>query len=286
MTTQYAALMRQLRRAAAALVAITSIAATPLAGQMVHSTLGPLSPFGDAKVLKSEEVVDTTSVALYAAAFLGATANVDGIAMQQQQGFQYLSVDLMVSASTLPTPRGLKFDVRGNLLRLHEHVTLTPLDSAGKPVTDGAALEILATLPDTILVAATTKTDSTSSNAAEAMLGVATRQFMPELAAGEQLGKRAGPAVASFLHLYHRPSAQLQVGYTSGPRDFGWLWYGKSDVVIEGTHYTSAALEIGKGTRYVKVHVTVTAEWQSHGDWSRDAEFVLALAPNAPAAAH
>lgn len=280
MRTRSSPITRGLRRAGRVLALASLIATAPVSAQVVRGGLGPIVPYGDnAKVLRNTQAIDTTSIALYTAAFLGPTATVAGVSMSaQQQGFQYVSVNLVVSASTIPTPHGPDYEVMGNLRRLHEHVTLTPLDSAGQPLKGEGGLEILATLPDTILMAATS-TDSTSSSAGTAVLGAVTRQFMPELAAGAEIGKHAGPAVATFLHLYHKPSAQLQVGYTSGPRDFGWLWYGKEGLVIDGTHYTSGALEVGRETRYLRVHVQVTAEWKSHGSWERDNDVVLALAP-------
>jgi hypothetical protein len=260
------------------LVALASIAAPAARAQGVSTVLGPLVPYSDdGKLLKdAKRAADTSGVALYAAAFLGPVANVPGVAPDAQQGVLYESVNFLVSASTLPTLGGADYDVVGNLRRLQTHVTITPLDANQRPLAGGSDLEVLATFPDTVLLNQPTG-DSTSTHAGAAAFGAVTRSVLPELAAGEALGRKAGPAIANFLHLYHRPSAQLQVGYVSNQREFGWLWYGRDQQVIDGMHHTSVALEVGPATRFVRVHMRLTAQWRSHGTWTRDIDTVLEL---------
>lgn len=263
--------------AALAASALVSVPATATA-QAVNVTISPLALFG----AKSDRGVDSSAVALYAMAFLGSPGTVQGVNVESRQGYYFASVDLLFSASALPTMSGKDYDVRSNLQRLHAHVTLTPLDSLKRPLTARSALELLAALPDTMLVAVA-PSDSSTSHVGRAALNALSRSLVPGLEAGEEAGRKVGPALASFLQLYHRPSGRLQVGYISGPREFGWVWYGKDDVIIDGVHHASAALELGPTARYVQVHITLTSEWRSHGGWQRDVDVVLSTAGAPPA---
>jgi hypothetical protein len=262
--------------AALAASALVSVPATATA-QAVNVAISPLASFG----AKSDRGIDSSAVALYAMAFLGPPGTLQGVNLETRQGYYFASVDLLFSASALPTMTGRDYDVLNNLQRLHAHVTLTALDSLKRPLTARSSLEVLAALPDTMLVAASSS--DSSSRVGRAALNALSRSVMPGLAAGEEVGKRVGPALASFLQLYHRPSGRLQVGYISGPREFGWVWYGKDDLIIEGVHHASAALELAPAARYVKVHITLTGEWQSHGGWQRDVDVVLSTGGAPPA---
>lgn len=242
--------------------------------QAVRVSISPLAPYGEPSSGRGAREVDSSAVALYAMAFLGSPGMVQGVDLEDRQGFHFASVNLLFSAGALPTPGGKDYDVLGNLRRLHARITLTPLDSMRRPLTERSALEVLAALPDTMLVAAA-PTDSSSSRAGVAAVHALTRSLMPALAAGEAAGRRVGPVLASFLQLHHRPSAPTQVGYMSDPRTFGWVWYGKEQVIIEGTHHASAAVELGPAARYIQVRITLTAEWRNHGAWQRDVDILL-----------
>ena len=256
----------------AALLA-SCLLAVPVQAQIVRSTVGSLTAV-EGKVPRG---ADTATVALFGAPFLGPTGYIAGVQPVGQQGFQYLSLNFTVSATTLPHPRGPSYDAPGNLRRLHAHVTLTPLDANQQPLTN-VPMTVLATFPDTILLRPT-PVDSGTTHLATAAFNALTRQFLPQIEASRRLGQRAGAELVTFMHLYHRPSAEIQVGYMSAPREVGWIWYGKEPSVIDGTHHTSAALEVGGGTRFVRVRLQISAEWRSHGHWMRDAEYVLALPP-------
>lgn len=260
----------------AALAAALAFPTVPLAAQGVSVTLGPLTPFVDPSAPRPKDA-DSSAVALYAMAFLGEPGTVEGVGLGQRQGFTFAGINFLFSASTIPVAGGKEYDVVGNLQRLHAHVTFTPLDSARRPITTGGALEVLATLPDTMLLAPA-PTDSTPGRAGSGLFGALSQSLISTVGAGAEAGSRAVPALVSFLRVYHRPSAQWQVGYVSGPRDFGWVWYGRDRNVIEGTHHTSAAVEAGPGTRLVRVHIVLTGEWKSHGAWKREADVVLNLA--------
>lgn len=255
------------------LAAALGAAATAAPAQAVRVSISPLAPFGDPPTGREARNADSSAVALYAMAFLGSPGMVQGVDLEDRQGFHFASVNLLFSASALPTPGGKDYDIVGNLRRLHARITLTPLDSLRRPLAERSALAVLAALPDTLLVAGT-PTDS-SSNASVAALHALTRALMPALAAGAAAGQRVGPVLATFLQLHHRPSAQTQVGYVSDARTFGWVWYGKEQVIIEGTHHASAAVELGPAARYIQVRVTLTAEWRNHGAWQRDVDVVL-----------
>lgn len=217
-------------------------------------------------------------VSLYATAFLGAAGSVDGVAPPLRGGFHYASVHLLFSAAALPVPRQSDRSVVGDLQRLHAQVRLTPLDSAQRPIADASALQLLATVPDSAIAATRPAAgDSGSTHAATAALSVVTRALLPELQAGIGVAKRVGPAVASFTRLYDRPTARLQIAYVSDPRVFGWLWHAHETDVIEGTHRTSAVIEINSAVRYVRVQVHMVGEWRSRGAWQRDLEIVLSM---------
>lgn len=272
--------MITVRRVSTLLLVCTcaAFAAPTIAAQAISTTTGPLTPYAsDGKiVVDPKRSADSSGVALYAAALLGPIATVPGITPDAQQGFLYESVNFLFSASTLPVIGGPDYTVLGNLRRLQAHVTLTPLDAQQRPLAKASELEVLATLPDTVLLSQS-PSDSSASGAAGAAFGAVTRSLMPALEAGAAIGRRAGPTIANFLHLYHRPSAALQVGYVSSARAFGWLWYGRDQDVIDGMHHTSAALEVGPNTRYVRVQMRLTAQWRSHGTWTRDIDTILQL---------
>lgn len=260
----------------AALAATLVLSAAPLVAQGVRVTLGPLTPFVEASARPSKDS-DSTAVALYAMVYLGAPGSVQGVGLGQRRGYTFAGINFLFSASAIPVAGGKDYDVIGNLQRLHAHVTFTPLDSARNPVRTSGALEVLATLPDTTLLAPAA-TDSTSSRAGTSIFDALSQSLVSTLDAGAEAGAHAAPALVSFLRLYHRPSAQLQVGYVSGPRDFGWVWYGRDRNIIEGTHHTSAAVETAPSTRMVKVHIVLTGEWKNHGAWKRELDVELNLA--------
>lgn len=267
--------LRIAARAAALAAALVSSAA-PLAAQGVRVMLSPLTPFVDASV-RTPKDADSSAVALYAMVYLGAPGNVQGIGLGQRHGYTFAGINFLFSASAIPVANGKDYDVVGNLQRLHAHVTFTPLDSARKPLSTSGALEVLATLPDTTVLAPPV-TDSSSSRAGTSVFDALSQSLVSTFDAGAEAGARAAPALVSFLRLYHRPSAQWQVGYVSGPRDFGWVWYGRDHDIIEGTHHTSAAVEAGPTTRLVKVHIVLTGEWKNHGAWKRELDVELNLA--------
>jgi hypothetical protein len=147
------------------------------------------------------------------------------------------------------TPGGKDHDVVGNPRRLHARITLTPLASVRRPLTERSAPEVLATLPDTMRVAAP-PANSSSSRAGVGAAHAPTRSLMPTLATGEAACRRLGPVRASFQQLHQQPSAQTQVGYLSDPRMLGRVCCGEEQVIIEGTHHASAAVELGPAARF------------------------------------
>lgn len=216
------------------------------------------------------------NVVLFGTAFLGAVGEVDGVPADVRRDFHYASVHLLFSAAALPTGRQTDRSIVGDLQRLNARVTLTPLDSAQRPIENGAALQLLATVPDSMIVASRRPPgDSGSVHAETAALSVVTRMLLPELQAGVGILKRVGPALASFTNLYHRPTARLQIGYISDLSAFGWLWHAQETEVIEGTHRTSAVIEINGAVHYVRVQIHLIGEWQSRGAWQRDFDVVL-----------
>lgn len=263
---------------------VVALAMSPLStlhSQAVSVDAGPIRPYpSEASQRKGgrDQSTPSSAVALYATASLGPAGAVDGVALDARGGMHFATVHLMFSAAALPNPGEAEFRVVGNLRRLNAQVLLTPLDSAQQPIDDPAALQLLGTLPDTMLAAAARASgDSGSSSAGTAALSVVTRTLMPELQAGAAVGKRVGSAIVSFAGLYHRPTARLQVGYINDMRAFGWMWYAHEQDVIEGTHRASAVLEVAARVRYVRVQIRLVGEWQSHGSWQRDVGVVLNL---------
>jgi hypothetical protein len=256
------------------------LAAVPPAGaQAVRSNATAVVPFwpdGPAGRQNQDRAQRPPNVALYATAFLGPGGTVDGVTSEASRGFHYAAVHLLFSAAALPTGRQADRSVIGDLQRLSAQVTLTPLDSLQQPIQNGAALQLLAILPDTSIAPGRRPPgDSGSTRVETALLSVTTRALMPELQAGVGAAKRVGPLVASFANLYHRPTARLQVPYVADDRVFGWLWHAHETDVIEGTHRGSAAIEVNAATRYVRVQMRLIGEWQSRGAWQRDMDIVL-----------
>ena len=243
--------------------------------QTVSSTAGAIVPFVGMSGSKPSGKFDASDVALYATAFLGPAGSPIGLPDSQQARSHYATLHLVFSAAALPKLDMSGAGVVGNLRRLNGHVSVTPLDSAKRPVGDLAALEVLATFPDEMLMPSSE--DSSTSSAVKAAFGAIARTAQQQVPLGSTAGKRIVPAVVSFSHLFHRRSAPKQVGYVSDHSAFGWMWYMHEDYLIEGTHRASAALEVAPSVRYLKVTLRVIGDWRSHGAWQREMELVLDL---------
>lgn len=269
-----------------ALATLASVPA-PSDAQVVKVTVGRILPF-EGMGVPAKNVGDPTSVkgantiALYATAFLGSPGAIGDLPAGEKVSFHYATVHLLFSAAALPQPHGAELKTGGNLQRLNGHVNIVPLDSMMQPINDLAALAVLATFPDTILMASAPNADTGTTKVGRAAFGAATGTFLPELQAGAAAERRVGTMVASFKQLFHRPSARVQVAYVSELREFGWMWYEHADDVIEGTHRTSAALEVSPKVRYLLIRMRVVADWRSHGAWERDVEVVLDLGSGGP----
>jgi hypothetical protein len=256
--------------------------AAPARAQAVKINQGRILPFegvgvvpksaGDAGPIKG-----ANTIALYSSAFLGSPGAIGDLPPGERVSFHYATLHLLFSAAALPGPRGSEVKASGNLQRLNGHVNIVPLDSMMQPITDLAALAVLATFPDTILLASAPNPDTGSTKVSQAAFGAATSTLLPELEAGVAAKRRVGTMIASFKQLFHHPSARIQVAYVSELREFGWMWYEHADDVIEGTHRASAALEVAPNVRYLSVRMRVVADWRSHGAWQRDMEVVLDL---------
>ena len=112
-----------------------------------------------------------------------------------------------------------------------------------------------------------------------AAVSTVTRALLPELP--NMIGKRVGPLVATFANIFHRPNTPTEVGYLSEHREFGWIWYDHPNQTIEGTHRTSAILEVASRVRYLRVQIVMLADWRGHGTWQRAFEVVLDLGAGA-----
>ena len=260
----------------------------PASAQVVRINAGRIVPFEGFSVAPkpvdtaAARVKGSNTIALYGTAFLGAPGTIGDLPPGEKLAFRYVTLHLLFSAAALPQPHGTEIKAGGNLQRLNGHVAVVPLDSLKQPLNDLASLAVLATFPDTILMAMSPNSDTGTTNASRAAFGAATRTFLPELQAGEMAEKRAASMIANFKQLFHRPSARVQVAYISELREFGWMWYEHADDVIEGTHRASAALEVAPNVRYLVVRMRVVADWRSHGAWERDTEVVLDVGGPSP----
>ena len=268
------------------LAALGAVAPATAASQAVKIEAGRIMPFEGIGVVPkgaagTNPAKGANGVTLYAAAFLGPPGAIGDLPAGAQVHFHYATVHLLFSAAALPTVQGSEVKALGNLAKLNGHVQIVPLDSEKKPIEDHAALQVLAILPDS-MATAVPSTDSTSTSVTGAAFGAATRTFVPQLEAGLAVGKRVGPVVAKFSHLFHRPSAHTQIAYMSDIREFGWMWYEHDSAHIEGTHRTSAALEVAPSVRYLELHLRVVGDWRSHGAWQREVTIVLDMGSGTP----
>jgi hypothetical protein len=260
------------------LLAALIVAAGDSSAQAVKITSGQIVPFeGVGVATKNVQAKGAGSITLYATAFLGEPAEI-GEVQPGHVAFHYSTLHLLFSAAALPMARSGESIASDNLQNVNGHVTIVPLDSAMQPIDDQSAVLVLGTFPDSILVANPATPDSGSTQVSKAAFGAAVRTFVPALEAGELATKRLGKMLVSFKDLFHRPSARVQVAYVSELREFGWMWHEHQGARIEGTHRTSAALEVAPNVRYLQVKMRVIGSWRSHGAWQRDMELILELA--------
>ncbi|MBW7933807.1 MAG: hypothetical protein H3C62_09400, partial [Gemmatimonadaceae bacterium] len=92
----------------AALAAVLVLPAAPLAAQGVSVTISPLAPFVDPSAPRAKDA-DSSAVALYAMAFLGAPGTVEGVGLGQRQGFTFAGINFLFSASTIPVAGGKEY---------------------------------------------------------------------------------------------------------------------------------------------------------------------------------
>jgi hypothetical protein len=255
--------------------------AMPAGSQTVKMTAGRIVPFEGVGVTPREAAATQAkgagSITMYATAFLGEPGEVDG-GLGGRVAFHYATLHLLFSAAALPQAKGGVEPIPSdNLQHVNGHVSIVPLDSAMRPIDDQSAVLVLGTFPDSILLAAAQTPDSGSTQISRAAFGAAVKTYVPALEAGELATKRLGKMLVSFKDLFHRPSARVQVAYVSELREFGWMWHQHQEARIEGTHRTSAALEVAPNVRYLSVKLRVIASWRSHGAWQRDMDLVLEL---------
>lgn len=257
--------------------------------QAVRITAGPIEPAywpGQAPKGAQPSRVDAAKyLSLYGTAFLGIAGTVEGLPPDAPAGFHFPTLRFVFSAAARPRPQGGEVAVARGLQRLNAHIRAQPLDSTCKSVDELAGLEVLATLPDSILRAATS-TDTTrvgGAGGAGGAVATVTRALLPEVPS--IVGKRVGPLVVKFTNIFHHPSTPTQVGYLSDHREFGWIWYDHPEAGLEGTHRTGAILEVDSRTRYLLLKIDMLADWRSHGTWQRSFEIVLALGAEAGACA-
>lgn len=253
---------------------------TSARSQAVRITAGRIVPFEGVGVAPRDAgatpIKGANSITMYATAFFGAPAAAADVPATGVM-FHYATLHLLFSAAALPQPRGGEAIPSGNLQHVNGHVTIVPLDSASQPIDDPSAVQVLGTFPDSILLASAPSPDSGSTQIRTAAFGAAARAYVPALEAGEIVGKRLSKMLVSFKDLFHRPSARVQVAYVSELREFGWMWHEHQGAIIEGTHRTSAALEVAPNVHFLAVKMRVIATWRSHGAWQRDMEFILEL---------
>lgn len=256
-----------------------------LEAQAIRITSTPIEPYESSQVQqqgrRERERAGTDAaryLSLYATAYLGEPGKVEGQVADSAHGFHYPSVHLVFSAAARPQPRGGEVSVAKGLHRLNAHVRVEPLDKDLQPIAEIAALEVLATFPDSQASRAHVR-DTTK--VATAAVSAVTRTLLPEVNAIVGQGKRLGPMITNFANVFHRGSAPTQVAYLSDHREFGWVWYEAPDHSIEGTHRAAATFEAGPKVRYLRVQVLLVADWQRHGAWQRSFEIVLDMGPGA-----
>lgn len=264
------------------LLAAASLGLAPPAAhaQAVKITAGRIVPFegigAPSKDANASRARGANDIAMYATAYLGTPGDV-GAMDPGHVAFHYATLHLLFSAAALPQARGPEVIPSGNLQNVNGHVTVVPLDSTMTPIEDQTAILVLGTFPDSILLASAANPDSGSTRVGSAAFGAVAKTLVPELEAGEIVRKRLGKMIVSFKDLFHRPSARVQVAYVSELREFGWMWHEHQGAMIEGTHRTSAALEVAPNVRFLRVQMRVIATWRSHGAWQRDMDLVLEM---------
>ena len=260
--------------------ACVGIMTMPAHAQAVKITTGRIVPFegigAASRDANASRTKGANDIAMYANAYLGTPGEV-GAGDPTHVSFHYTTLHLLFSAAALPQARGPEVIPSGNLQNVNGHVTVVPMDSLMQPIEDPTALLVLGTFPDSILLTSAAVPDSGSTHVGSAAFGAVAKTLVPELEAGEIVRKRLGKMIVSFKDLFHRPSARIQVAYVSELREFGWMWHEHQGAVIEGTHRTSAALEVAPNVRFLRVQMRVIATWRSHGAWQRDMELVLEM---------
>ena len=259
-------------------LAFIGIVTMPADAQSVKITAGRIVPFEGigATTKDAARAKGANDIAMYATAYMGTPGDVGGMDPGHVL-FHYATLHLLFSAAALPQARGPEMIPSGNLQNVNGHVTIVPLDSTMKPIDDQNAVQVLGTFPDSILLASAASPDSGSTRVGSAAFGAVAKTLVPELEAGEIVRKRMGKMIVSFKDLFHRPSARVQVAYVSELREFGWMWHEHQGAMIEGTHRTSAALEVAPNVRFLMIQMRVIATWRSHGAWQRDMELILEL---------
>ena len=261
-------------------VACVGIMTMTAHAQAVKITTGRIVPFegigAASREANASRATGANDIAMYATAYLGTPGEV-GAGDPAHVSFHYTTLHLLFSAAALPQARGPEVIPSGNLQNVNGHVTVVPMDSMMQPIEDLTAVLVLGTFPDSILLTSAAVPDSGSTHVGSAAFGAVAKTLVPELEAGEIVRKRLGKMIVSFKDLFHRPSARIQVAYVSELREFGWMWHEHQGAVIEGTHRTSAALEVAPNVRFLRVQMRVIATWRSHGAWQRDMELVLEM---------
>ena len=262
-----------------------ALVSTSARAQAVKITAGRIVPFEGVGVTprdaNASQIKGANAITLYATAFLGEPGDI-GSLRPGPVSFHYATLHLLFSAAALPLAKGGEPIPADNLQHVNGHVSVVPLDSAMQPIADPSAVLVLGTFPDSILLATPPAPDSGSTQVTKAAFSAAVKTYVPALEAGEFATKRLGKMLVSFKDLFHRPSARMQVAYVSELREFGWMWHEHQGARIEGTHRTTAALEVAPNVRYLNVKMRVIGNWRSHGAWQRDMELILELSRPAP----
>jgi hypothetical protein len=87
----------------------------------------------------------------------------------------------------------------------------------------------------------------------------------------------------SFLAARPQRSAPTFFSYQSADDEFGWSWYSAPGTTVEGTHRSSALLQVTNNAAYVRLTVELATDWDRFGVWSRNYSFLVPLKPTSAA---
>ena len=246
-------------------------AASPPFTQVVGTTETPLRAVGpDAARRQSNPPEAQTS---YFAHILPGSgdANIDRV--DSVAGYQFAVVKLIVSvapavfASSQDISGGQASGTLGALRHLNAHVTVRPLDTAGKVIEVKRAGPVtLATLEISPSEPALADRVSNTTAAISTAVNEVTSTIKP-----------VSGILQAFQSSFHRRPAATQVAYMTDQNAFGWRWYEGPGTTIEGLHYSTALLQIASGIKSVRITVDLVADWRAFGAWSKSFEFTYAL---------